>query len=343
MLLTTLAGPGLHRGLELGRGHARGVAEAATALKTDLAATGHSPTALARRMAASPLAHVAADLTPDLWAEVTATASASRVDLTDVLLLTFLDEVWAMTHSSGCSAVARTVDPRPGTPPIPATTEIGQTMDLPEWALGRGLVLRIVPEHAPAALLMTYPGMLGLCGANESGLGVAVTALPHLPSSEEGLGVAFIVRHLLTLSTLAQAEEFLTTVPHAVAQAYTIAASDGIGTFEADPTGAERVDHPGTTVAIHTNHALSPGRSAHGRPPSLSSRERYDALVRGLEQHRPLAEVLASDVLVDGQVWGDPHTTFGAFRAVGSEPVVRFIDGADLRAGKREWSRFAFR
>ena len=339
MLLTTLAGPGLHRGRELGQRHGRGIADAATALKTELARSGRSPVAIGRRLAASPLTRVAAELTPDLWAEVTAMATASRVDLSDVLMLTFLDEVWALARSSGCSAVARTIDPRPEGP---ATTEIGQTMDLPAWTAGRFVVLRIAPEGAPVALVMAYPGMIGLCGANAAGLGVAATALPRAAANEDGLGVAFIVRHLLTMPTLAAAEEFLTTVPHAVAQAYTIAAPDGIATFEADPTAVSRVSDPGSPATLHTNHELSKDRAADARAPSQSSRERYDLLLRGLERHEPLAEILTSEVAVDGERWGDPHLTFGAFRAVGSEPVVRFLDGAELRAGKREWSRFSF-
>ena len=342
MLLTTLPGTGRSRGLEFGQRHARGIADAATALKTQLATSGHAPASVGRRLAVSPLTRVAADLTPDLWSELTTIAIGSHVDLTDVLMLNFLDEVWAMTRSSGCSAVARTIEGRPGIPPIPATTEIGQTMDLPPWSFGRFLVLRVAPEDAPVSLLMSYPGMIGLCGANDSGLGVAVTALPHVDSSEEGLGVAFIVRHLLTLSTLQQAEEFLTTVPHAVGQSYTVAAGDGIATFEAEPSRVVRAGDPGDPAVVHTNHALSTDGSAADRPPSESSRARLDALLRGLEQHQSLEALLTGDVVVDGERWGDPHVTFGAFRAVGSEHVVRFIDGADLKAGRHEWSRFSF-
>ena len=65
--------------------------------------------------------------------------------------------------------------------------------------------------------------------------------------------------------------------------------------------------------------------------------------MRGLEQHEPLADLLTGDVTVDGSKWGDRHLTFGAFRAVGGESVVRAIAGDALRAGHREWSRIGFR
>ena len=341
MRVTTIAGSGLHRGLDYGREHARGIADAATALKIHLAATGHPPGPLGHRLATSPLTRVAADLTPDLWTEVTAIASGSRVSLDDVLLLTFLDEVWGMTRAPGCSVAARVVPGQPGAPPIPPTTEVGQTMDLPAWAQGRAGALRIGADHAPTALALAYPGSIGLCGANETGLGVAVNALTRAPTQEEGLGVAFVTRHLLTLTTLAEAEAFLLSVPHAAGQAYTVAAPDGLATFEADANGVRRVTEPGVASIAHTNHPLAedPG----GRAPSESSAARLAIMTSGLADRQPFADLLTGEATVDGTTWGDPFLTFGAFRAIGSEPVVRFIDGEEVRRGRREWSRFPFR
>jgi hypothetical protein len=338
--VTTLAGAGLQRGLEQGRNHGGAIADTVTALKTHLAAAGHPPGPLGDRLATSALTTVAADLTPDLWAEVTAIASGSRIPLADVLLLVFLDEVWGMTRAPGCSVVARIVPGRPGSPPSPPSSEIGQTMDLPAWAQGRSVALRVGAAPAPTALVLAYPGSMGLCGANEAGLGVAVNALTRAPAQVEGLGVAFVTRHLLTLTTLAAAEDFLTSVPHAAGQAYTVAAADGMATFEADAAGVRRVTQPGVTAIAHTNHPLT--GDAGGRGPSRSSAERLTTLTHGLDGHEPFAELLTGDVTVDGTKWGDPFLTFGAFRAIASEPVVRFIDGVGLRAGRREWSRFPY-
>jgi isopenicillin-N N-acyltransferase like protein len=343
MRVSTIAGPGLHRGLELGRERSNEIVSAATELKTHLASTGHSPGPVGRRLATSGLARTAADLTPDLWAEVTALAAGSRASLEDVLLLTFLDEVWALTRPAGCSVVARVIEGRPGAPPTPATTEIGQTMDLPSWTSGRLVVLRVATPGAPTSLVMTYPGSLGLCGSNEAGLGVAVNALWGVPFVEDGLGVAFIVRHLLTLTSLAEAAAFLTSVPHAAGQAYTIAARDGIATFEADATGVHRIDASGTPALIHTNHGLGADAGPSAPPPSESSRARLEVLMRAVEQHQPLADTLTGDLVLDGTRWNDAHLTFASFRAVGSEQSARFIDGADVRAGRHEWTRLTYR
>jgi hypothetical protein len=341
MRIVTLAGPGRNRGVEYGEALHTEVAAAANALKTHLARTGHSPGQLSSRLLASPLTRAAEQFAPDLWAEVTALARSSGVPLEDVLMLTFLDEVWALSRQSiGCSVAARAIDARPGEPPTPATTEIGQTMDLPAWTVERVVVLRIGSPDVPNALVLAYPGSIGLCGSNESGLGVAVNALSHLPFDEAGMGVAFVTRHLLTLTTLADAEAFLTSVPHAVGQAYTIAARDGIATFEAGPGTVRRVSDPSSPAVVHTNHTTAP--DADAMTPSASSQGRLDALVRSLEMHRPLADTLTDDVVLDGETWGDPLLTFAAFRAVGAEPVARFIDGAAVRAGHREWSRFTY-
>lgn len=345
----TLAGAGAQRGADYGREFAADIAAAAAALKAHLAAAGHPPGPLARRLMTSGLPRTAADLTPDLWTEVTELAGASRVPLEDVLLLVFLDEVWAMTEPPGCSVVARVVPGRPGradiggldddaVPPEPPTTEIGQTMDLPAWTVGRSCVLRIGADGAPSALVLAYPGHLGLCGANAAGVGVAVNALTGAPSSTMGLGVAFVTRHLLTLRSLAAAEAFLAAVPHAAGQAYTIAAPDGLATFEADATGVRRVTRPGQTAVAHTNHRLADPPDAG----SESSRTRLELLVDGLAAGTSFGDLLTGPVTVDGSRWHDTHLTFGAFRAIGSQPSARFIDGADLRAGRREWARITY-
>lgn len=346
MRVTTLAGSGTQRGLDHGRELASEIAATVTAFKAHLAATGHPPDPLGRRLAASGLVRTAAEHEPDLWAEVVAIAGGARLPLEDILLLVFLDEVWGLTRRAGCSSVARILAGRPADatgPARPATTEIGQTMDLPAWSADRALVLRISSGSGPAALLLAYPGSIGLCGANDAGLGVAVNALPRAPASEDGLGVTFILRRLLTATSLAQAEDIVRTVPHAAGQAYTIAAPDGIASFEADAEAVRRVSTPGIAAVAHTNHYLASRGSESGDLATESSAERLGLVMRCLEQHGEFGRLLTEDVVVDGSRWQDRFITFGAFRAIGDETSVRFIDGAAIRAGHREWTKVAFR
>ena len=88
MRVFTMAGPGTQRGLEYGQEDASSIAETAAALKAHLAADGHPAGPLGRRLATSGLARTAAELTPDLWSEVTALALGSHVPLEDCRLLT---------------------------------------------------------------------------------------------------------------------------------------------------------------------------------------------------------------------------------------------------------------
>ncbi|MBI1351879.1 MAG: hypothetical protein GC156_12255 [Actinomycetales bacterium] len=364
MRVLTLAGSGAQRGLDYGREEAAAIAAAVTALKTHLASLGHSPGALMRRLATGPLPRAAADLTPELWAETIAMAQGARVGLDEVLLLVFAsdldsyagtataspDGLGGPSASFGASAIARQVPGRPGDtgggglagqarPPVPPTTEIGQTVDLPDWARDRALVLRIGAYDAPNALALAYPGSLGLCGANQSGLGVATTALPWSAVDAKGLGVTFIVRHLLTLETLAAAESFLMSVPHAVGRSYLIAAPDGIACYEADPGNVIRV-RPASEVVAHTDHRLG-SADAEGGNATESSMTRLATLTRAMDAHVPLAEALGADVLCDGSRWQDALITFGAFRAAGGEASARFIAGDALARG-RDWDRLTY-
>lgn len=344
MHVTTVTGAGTLRGTDYGRLLATEVAAGAAALKEQMAASGHPPGPLGRRLATGPLARAAAERTPDLWEETLALARASRVALEDVLLLVFLDEGWGLTRSAGCSVIGRMLPGRPGgpdSPPVPPTTELGQTMDLPAWTMGRARVVRIVPGDGPVALVLAFAGSPGLCGANSAGLAVAVNALRSDRIDEEGLAVAYVTRHLLTLTSIEAAEAFLTSVPHAAGQAYSVAATDGLATFEAGPGFVRRLTPPGVSALAHTNHELA-RESTVTRPPSESSRARLELLTAALQRHTPLVEVLGEEVTVDGTRWRDRHVTFGAFRAIGSEAAVRFVDGADLRAGRREWDRISF-
>lgn len=344
MHLTSITGEGALRGTDYGRLLASEVAASVAAVKADLASSGRPPGPLGRRLATGALAHAAADRTPDLWEEILALSRASGVELEDVLLLVFLDEVWGLTRRTGCSVIGRVVPGRPGgpdRPAVPPTTELGQTMDLPAWTQGRARVLRIIPGDAPTALVLAFAGSPGLCGANASGLAVAVNALRTPQIDEGGLAVAFVTRHLLTLDSVAAAEAFLMSIPHAAGQAYSIAAADGLATFETGPGFARRITPAGATTLAHTNHELA-ADAVPERPPTESSRERLALLTTALEEHTALADVLGDQVTVDGTRWRDRHLTFGAFRAVGSEAAVRFIDGQDLRAGRREWTRVSF-
>ena len=134
--------------------------------------------------------------TPDLMTELEATAEAAGVAADDLFALQLLDEEWAyrVRRSAArspqkCSSLA-IVD-------ASGPTWIAQNMDLGAYTDGFQALLEIDDGEAPAALVFTAAGMIGLIGVNAAGVGVCVNSLPQLPSAPQGLPVAFVLRRLL--------------------------------------------------------------------------------------------------------------------------------------------------
>jgi hypothetical protein len=331
VIVQAVTGSGAERGLQHGAALSVPIQQAADALSRHLRRAGHDPGRIGSHLLTSALVDAARRHTPDLWDEVEATARGAGIPLREILLLTFLDEVWGLTRRrSGCSVLARrTAD---------GTSEIGQTMDLPDWAVGRVVVLRLQSVGSPAALVMTYPGMIGLCGAAHSGVAVAVNALSQFGLSESGLGAAFIVRHLLTLTSAGEVDAFIRRIPHAVGQAYTVAVDGHVMTYESGPDRVELVSATDAHACAHTNHPL-----ATEAKPRRSSLARLAAVQRSLAADDSLEVALSGDVVVDGHRYRDPNTTFAAFAFRSDETFARFADGADLRHGRSPWLPISFR
>lgn len=321
----TLVGTGHERGYQHGSQLAGEIRDTVAALTSHLRAAGHDPEDLAGRLLTSSISTTTQRWLPDLWHEAVGTAEGADVPVTDICLLVFLDEVWGLTRP-GCSVIARRTS---------QGTEVGQTMDLPEWTIGRPIVLHLVPQTGQPQLVMSYPGDIGLCGAS-SDIAVAVNALSQFGLSEDGVGVAFILRHLLTLASVAECEAFLREVPHAAGQAYTIGDGSSVATFEAGPGVMRRVSEPGAAACLHTNHPLD--TLVH---PERSTSIRLASLKASLDEDGTVEAALSDAVVLDGTRYGDPNSTFAAFVARSGQADVSFIDGVDLRAGSTSWSTFA--
>ena len=231
--------------------------------------------------------------TPDLLAEVEATAAAAGVAPDTLFALQLLDEEWAhrLRRIAGrgpdkCSSFGIVAREGP--------TWVGQNMDLGDYTDGHQVLLRIGAEQGkPAALVFSTAGMIGLMGVNAAGVGVCVNSLPQLPSAPEGVPVAFVLRRLLQSASLAEAVEVMTTVPHATNQHYVIAEPGAVRSFEASAAGVSEYHPPDPSRVLHTNHPLSDAPAA---PKSESARvnsvTRLKSLVARLQSGEPgLAEV----------------------------------------------------
>ena len=190
---------------------------------------------------------------PDLVEEVDGIAEGAGISAAEAFALNCMDEAWWMSSSDGgCSVIAVSdVDSGAGV--------IGQNMDLDTWMDGSHVTLRVSPDDHPAQVLMTRAGMVGLCGANRTGLAVMVNTLSQLPVDRDGVPVAFVLRALVSQPSLADAVDLLSRVPHASGQAYTLASREGVRGFEC---GAGVVDEYRNDSALprrrwHTNHPIA--------------------------------------------------------------------------------------
>ena len=109
----------------------------------------------------------------------------------------------------------------------------------------------------PRQMILTYPGLIVLNGMNERGIGVCVNTLMQLEANATGLPVAFVIRHLLSMTDKQEILDFIQNVPHASGQNYIIGIRDEVYDFEASASKVVPYipDHAGDFIG-HTNHPL---------------------------------------------------------------------------------------
>jgi isopenicillin-N N-acyltransferase like protein len=193
-------------------------------------------------------------LTPDLVEEVDGIAAGSGVDRRRVMALNLMDEDWWLRTRFGssplrehCSSFGASL--APGQPAI-----LGQNMDL-RGLDGLQLLLDVLPDSGPRLLAPTCAGMIATNGFNEHGIGICVNTLRQLPSSIDGLPVAFVIRAIAAMSSYADAVGLLRRLPHASGQSYIVGSPNAVGCFECSAASAVEY-RPGARIA-HTNHPLA--------------------------------------------------------------------------------------
>ena len=216
---------------------------------------------------------------PHLMREVEGIAVGAGVACDDIYALQLLDEEWAYRSATKrapklekCSSFAVHDGAR-------EVTWIGQNMDLGAYTDGLQRVVRHHPDAGPAALLFTTAGVLGLMGVNAAGVGVCVNAIPQVPSAQQGIPVAFMVRRLLEARSAEEAAEWCRSLPHATNQHYVIADPDNIVSLEASSAGVAPYHAPDAGRVLHTNHPLQSGfpRYPEDDPNSVARRRSLEA------------------------------------------------------------------
>lgn len=257
-----VAGPPRQRGRQYGEALRKEIIERDAAWKEHIGAlSGARPRKfIAAHLATSDYLTPARVHTPWLVDEVAGIAEGSGLSFTDLFAAQLMDEEWlfhaAFRGRTHCSSVGTA---RAG------FAAAAQTMDLPQWMDGFQTLLHVSDETGLSALVLTAAGMVGLCGLNSAGLGLAVNTLSELPSATSGLPVAFVARGLLTRRSVAEASSFVQAVPHAAGQNYVLADRTAAVDFECSAAGVVAF-RPATAAPAsvwHTNHPLAGGPLAH--------------------------------------------------------------------------------
>jgi hypothetical protein len=210
--------------------------------------------------------------------EIEGIAEGSGRSLHETLAFQFMDEEWwfgvsrfpkPAAPADHCSVIA--IRARDGRPPI-----LAQNMDLRAYLDDGQAVISTVRHGGPRTTVMTICGMIGLCGANDAGLGVVVNTLWQLPSVADGLPVACVMREILEHRDAAAVSAWIRKPRHASGQSYVVGDPARFASFEASAAGVDEVPWERSPSYVHTNHPLC--GNARVRRAEENSRGRYQTL-----------------------------------------------------------------
>lgn len=257
-----IGGSARQRGQQYGEGLRAAILERDSAWKAHIGR--HSPIApdefIARHLQSTDYLAAARRWTPDLVEEVEGIAEASGLSFAHVFAAQLMDEEWlfweTLEKPHHCSSLGMAAA---------GFALAAQNMDLPCWMNGSQTLLHVTDETGLESLVLTAAGMIGLCGMNSAGVGVAVNTLSELPAAKDGLPVAFVSRGLLQRPNLAAARDFLLAVPHAAGQNYVLADRQTVEDYECSAEGKSRfIPRAARGQACwHTNHPLAGGHVVH--------------------------------------------------------------------------------
>ncbi len=217
---------------------------------------------------------------PSLIDEIEGIAEGSGRSLDETIAFQCMDEEWwfgtmryrnPAPSSDACSIIAiRGAD---GRAPI-----LAQNMDLRAYYDGGQVMIEVATDRGPRASIMTICGMIGLCGANDRGLGITVNTLWQLPYAADGLPVACVMREILARENVTEALRWIREPRHASGQHYLVGDPGGFASFEASAKSVNEVPWPDSSPSYaHTNHPLSSSNDRI-RAGEENSRARYATL-----------------------------------------------------------------
>ena len=170
-----------------------------------------------------------------------------------------------------------------------------QTWDMHDTATDHVLLLRVVPDDAPPALVFTTTGCVGQIGMNAEGVCVGINNLTG-NDGQKGVTWPAVVREVLTTANAKEGLAAIERAELAGAHNFMVFDRDGIGfNIEAMPS-VRPVIELATEALTHTNHVLDEeaGRVEGERPEALnhSSVQRLSTAKRLLDRDGVTADDL---------------------------------------------------
>ena len=196
--------------------------------------------------------------TPGLVEEVEGIAEGANLPFNEIFALQLMDEGCWFERQTGASDLDRCTSLGSNrSPEHPAI--LAQNLDWKNIFTNFQVIFRLKDENSGVkTLIPSIPGVLGTCGLNNKGIGICTNALWHfLQNSTEGLPVNFIVRAVLEKTRLADAFDFIQSVPHASGENYVLSDFDQVLDYECSANQVRQfTPFKDAQVVYHTNHPL---------------------------------------------------------------------------------------
>jgi len=192
---------------------------------------------------------------PDLLDEVFGMSESSKIDYQVLLAFQMSEELFTVLEAdarSNCTSIGKV-----GTDST--VSILAQNMDPPPFLHGHPIVLHLMPENGdPESLVFSVPGLLGLAGMNDKGLAITCMGISMLNHAREGLPVVSVIRSILSLSRLEEAEAFIRQSSYAIPQCFGVGGPGGLRCYECSANQvSEFYPFEDSDVVLHTNYSIS--------------------------------------------------------------------------------------
>lgn len=188
---------------------------------------------------------------PDLVQEIRGVAAGARIAFAEALLLNVRGEVLGLLDGS-CTAfaVGRSLTAGGG-------VLAGQTSDQAAWNREVMVVLTVIPDDGPPAMMCGHAGLIGYHGCNAAGVGQFANAVPAT-GWRKALPQYLMKRRLLQQPDVAGCLAVLRATPIASAGNYVLAdRAENLLNVEATGIGLETLPASADLI-VHANHYAHP-------------------------------------------------------------------------------------